>query len=89
MSVLITPKKDVAHDFRHIQRIVARLDRLTQELPRSPQKAKLYFLASFHGLIVSLRQNETFLSELNWTQIEIEEAFQSLERHLENPQTLL
>jgi uncharacterized protein len=87
--------RDSAHDFRHIQRIVGRLDLLSQEVPRSPQKSKLYFLASFHGLIFPLRQDEpfrqqvrAFLYELNWTAIEIEQAFESLERHLKNPQTI-
>ncbi|MGF1588267.1 MAG: hypothetical protein ACFCU7_03315 [Pleurocapsa sp.] len=87
--------KDSAHDFRHIERIIDCLDFFAQELPRSPNKALLYFIACFHGLEKNLRHDRTFrdqaigfLQELEWTKAEIEQAFQGLERHLSHPQTI-
>ncbi|MGK7935945.1 MAG: hypothetical protein AB4206_09130, partial [Xenococcaceae cyanobacterium] len=87
--------RDTAHDFRHIERIISRLDFLSQGVATPPNKALLYFLACFHGLEKSLSDDESFrervqnfLHDLEWTETEIEKAFQSLERHLNNPQTV-
>ena len=86
-------EKDPAHDFRHIERIISRLDLLSQEISSVPNKSLLYFIACFHGLKASLsndklfqKQVRCFLQDLEWTEVEIEQAFQSLERHLEDPQ---
>ena len=85
-------EKDTAHDFRHIERIISRLDLLSQEISSVPNKSLLYFIACFHGLKASLsndklfqKQVRCFLQDLEWTEVEIEQAFQSLERHLEDP----
>ena len=87
--------KDAAHNFRHIERIIGRLDFLSRELSQQPNKALLYFIACFHGLEKNLRGDlafrdrvESFLRELNWTEAEINQGFQSLERHLSHPQTV-
>ena len=85
-------KKDTAHDFRHIERIIGRLDLLSSEISSVPNKPLLYFIACFHGLKANLNnklfQKEVvrFLQNLEWTEIEVKQAFQSLDRHLENPQ---
>ena len=88
-------ERDTAHDFRHIERIISRLDLLSQEICPKPEKALLYFIACFHGLKANLSNNELlqsqvwcFLQDLEWTEAEIKKAFQSLERHLSNPQTV-
>ena len=54
----------------------------------------MYFIACFHGLIANLSNDELFqgkvkcfLQNLEWTEAEIRKAFQSLERHLSDPQT--
>ena len=87
--------RDAAHDFRHIERIIERLDFLSQELSQQPNKALLYFVACFHGLEKKLKNDESFrrqvrlfLDNLNWTEVEVKQAFQSLERHLSHPQTV-
>ena len=86
--------KDTAHDFLHIERIISRLDLLSQEIPSVPNKSLLYFLACFHGLMAlsedKLFQTQVtcFLQGLEWTEEEIKQAFQSLERHLEDPQII-
>ena len=86
--------RDSAHNFRHIERIISRLDLLSQEMSR-PNKALLFFLACFHGLKNKLREDElfcddvrVFLQNLKWNKAEIEKAFLSLERHTSNPQTI-
>ena len=87
--------KDAAHNFRHIKRIIDRLDFLSRELSQQPNKALLYFIACFHGLEKNLRSDiafrdrvKSFLRELNWTEVEIKQGFQSLERHLKYPKTI-
>ena len=87
-------RKDPAHDFRHIEQILNRLTLLSEGVVPPPRLDRLYFLACFHGLDEPLRDNEqlreqvkTFLRNLDWTDEDIEEAFQSLERHLTDPQT--
>ena len=87
--------RDTAHDFRHIERIIGRLDFLSQGVATLPNKALLYFLACFHGLEKNLSEDKScrdrvqnFLHDLEWTEAEIEKAFLSLERHLNNPQTV-
>ena len=47
--------RDSAHDFRHIQRIINRLDLLSLEISPSPNKELLYFIACFHGLVANFK----------------------------------
>lgn len=86
--------RDSAHNFRHIERIISRLDLLSQEMS-PPNKTLLYFIVCFHGLDDKLRENKVFrdsvrvfLQDLKWDEAEIEKAFLSLERHISNPQTV-
>jgi HD superfamily phosphodiesterase len=67
---------------------------LSEGVSPPPRLDRLYFLACFHGLGEPLRENEqlrervkTFLRKLEWTDEDIEGAFQSLERHLTDPQS--
>lgn len=87
--------RDAAHDLRHIERIISRLDMLSEDVSPAPRRDRLHFLACFHGLGARLRDDEqfreqttAFLHELGWTHIEIQELFQSLDRHLESPETV-
>jgi uncharacterized protein len=87
--------RDAAHNFRHIERLIGRLDLLSLEVSPPPNKALLYFLACFHGLGTRLHDDQqfcnlvsTFLHDLGWIQAEVEQAFQCLERHLKTPQTV-
>jgi len=87
--------RDPAHDFRHVERIISRLESLSQGLPNTPCHARLYFLACFHELTSRLRREEMFreqtrifLQNLGWTDAEIEELFRSLERHIKSPKTV-
>src|SRR5512135_1777978 len=86
--------RDVAHTFDHIERIIRRLDLLTAGISPAPRRDQLYFLACFHGLGARLNEDEmfrqetiVFLKNLGWTETEIPELFQSLERHLDSPET--
>jgi uncharacterized protein len=87
--------RDPAHDSRHIERIISRLELLSEELPTPPRRDQLYFLACFHELWPRLRddgmfrkQATAFLHNLGWNDREIEEAFRSLERHIKSPETV-
>ncbi len=87
--------RDIAHNFDHIERIIRRLDQLSKSASPSPRRDLLCFLACFHGLGARLREDETFrnqtiafLKNLGWTEAEIPELFQSLERHLDSPETI-
>lgn len=87
--------KDPAHDFQHIERIINRLTMLSEDISQPIDSAKLYFLACFHGLGKQLSSNkkfndqvQMFLKSLDWTMEEIEEVFQTLYRHLTNPQSI-
>jgi uncharacterized protein len=87
--------KDPAHNFRHIERIVSRLDFLSKEILPTPNKSLLYFLACFHGLEKNIRDDKSFykqvrhfLLDLEWTETEIKRAFESLKRHTTKPQTV-
>jgi uncharacterized protein len=87
--------KDPAHDLRHIERIILRLTIFLENTSQEIHPEKLYFLACFHGLGNQLSGSEDFSSQvrmflksLDWTTDEIEEGFQSLYRHLSNPQSL-
>lgn len=42
--------RDPAHDLRHIERIISRLDLLSEGVSWPPRRDRLYFLACFHGL---------------------------------------
>lgn len=62
--------------------------------PQSLNLPKLYFLATFHGLLKSLQtdpmlmgQTLSKLSSLNWTSEQIKDALYSLERQLTTPQS--
>ena len=68
---------------------------MSQEISSVLNKSLLYFLACFHGLMANLSEDKLFQNQvtclllgLEWTEGEIEQAFQSLERHLEAPQTI-
>lgn len=85
--------RDPAHNFRHIERIIGRLDLLSQGLPTPPRRELLWFLSCFHELSSRLRNDRmfrerviTFLRDLGWKDTEIEEAFRSLERHIKFPE---
>jgi uncharacterized protein len=87
--------KDPAHNFQYIERIINRLTMLSEDISQPIDSAKLYFLACFHGLGKQLSSREDFnnqvqmlLESLDWTIDEIEEVFQSLYRHLTNPQSI-
>lgn len=86
--------RDTAHDFRHIQRIIDRLDSLSREMS-PPNPELLYFIACFHGLAGKLSHDKVlrdrvsrFLLDLEWTETEIAKAFASLARHIKDPQTV-
>ncbi|WP_035851089.1 HD domain-containing protein [Kitasatospora azatica] len=84
--------KDPAHDFVHVQRILARLDSLRDG--QQPRLHLLYFLACFHGLVPNLddpgfrRDTAAFLGSLGWPAEEVTQALISLERHLKEPMLL-
>jgi uncharacterized protein len=87
--------KDPAHDFRHIRRIFGRLNELSEGLWPAPRLDRLYFLAAFHELGVRLRADgefqdkvRRFLKRLGWTEEEVDNGFESLARHLKDPQTI-
>ena len=87
--------KDAAHNFRHIERILGRLSVLSEGLEQAPCLDRLYFLACFHGLGKQLsadrlftEQVKSFLRNLTWSDAEVDDVLQSLERHLSNPQTV-
>lgn len=87
--------KDSVHDFRHIERIISRLTPLSEGIAQSIRTDRLFFLACFHGLGKQLSGNpefctqvRIFLNSLDWSKEDIEEAFQSLFRHLSNPQSI-
>jgi uncharacterized protein len=85
---------DVAHDFGHIERMIAQLAFLDKGLAlRRPDL--LDFLVCFHGLGPKLREDagfrnvtQAFLRGLEWTEPDIDDAFRSLERHLTAPVTV-
>jgi uncharacterized protein len=87
--------RDVAHNFAHIERIIRRLDSLSEGVLPPPRLDRLYFLACFHGLGKRLSserefkdQTIIFLKQLGWTDSEIPELFTSLDNHLNSPQTV-
>lgn len=87
--------KDAAHNFRHIERILARLSILSEGIEPSPNIESLYFLACFHGLGKRLNSDRAFAEEvkafllgLGWSESKIEEGFESLTRHLAQPQKI-
>ena len=86
--------KDHGHDYRHVERIVVRLDELKEGLTPIPSTHKLYFLACFHGLCrrldeePELKERTTgFLHDIGWQQEDIDAIFSSLLMHLKNPTT--
>jgi hypothetical protein len=88
-------ERDAAHDFRHIERIVARLEVLSEGVEPAPRRERLYFLACFHGLAGRMKsdealrgETEAFLGGLGWSKEEIREGFDALDRHLKDPQTV-
>ena len=87
--------RDIAHNFQHIQRIINRLDLLSKDMSPPPNKELLYFIACFHGLQQNIGEDKLFrdrvkcfLISLEWTEPEIEKAFDSLARHTKAPQTV-
>lgn len=88
-------EKDPAHNFRHIQRIVDRLDLLSSGMSPQPAQDMLYFLASFHGLAKKMssstdfRENvKDFLQQIGWNEERIADGFERLHRHLKSPLTV-
>jgi uncharacterized protein len=86
--------RDTAHDFRHIERILSRLETFLVDIEQPLSLDRLYFLACFHGLGKRLQTDiqleegaKAFLRGLDWSETDIEEGFQSLARHLVDPQT--
>jgi uncharacterized protein len=87
--------RDVAHNFRHIERNIKRLDILSEGVIPTPRLDRLYFLACFHGLGKRLHsepdlnvRSSAFLRKLGWAEPEIQELFTSLDRHLNSPETV-
>jgi hypothetical protein len=87
--------KDSAHDFRHIERIINRLTMLSKGISEQVRPERLCFLTCFHGLGKQVssskdfnEQVQTFLKSLGWSTEDIEDAFQSLYRHLTNPRSV-
>ena len=87
--------KDKGHDFSHIERIISRIDELSDGIDPSPKPHRLYFLACFHGLNKQLQgnneiKNQTIklLLSIGWGQKEIESIFLSLARHITEPCTV-
>jgi uncharacterized protein len=88
-------RRDPAHDFRHVQRIVGRLEALAEGASPTPNWDRLHFLACFHGLWPLVQDDPEFrnaaaglLRQMGWTEAEIEDGFQGLERHLTDPLTV-
>ena len=86
--------KDTGHDFRHIERIIARLNELSDGLTPVPAPHKLNFLACFHGLGDRIQSEPelrdktvAFLRNLGWEQEDIDAIFSSLLSHLTAPRT--
>ena len=87
--------RDKGHDFSHIERIISRIDELSNGLDPSPTPHRLNFLACFHGLNKKLQENTNlrsrtieFLLSIGWSQKEIEDIFLSLARHTTDPCTI-
>jgi|GEM_PF-1761611 len=87
--------RDPAHNFRHIQRIVDRLDLLSSQMSPQPVRNMLYFLASFHGLEKRISSSDEFantvkdfLRQMGWNAEEIADGLERLHRHLKAPVTI-
>ncbi|MFC1802749.1 hypothetical protein ACFL0D_02155 [Thermoproteota archaeon] len=87
-------EKDSAHDFRHIQRIIKRLELLSKDITPI-NSSKLLFIACFHGQRDNIRNNEKFkkdviefLENQGWSDDEVEDGFKALFRHTRNPQSI-
>jgi uncharacterized protein len=87
--------KDTAHNFSHIERILGRLNILSEGMENSIHLDRLYFLACFHGLVKPISEDfafceqvRGFLLNLGWSELEIDEGLKSLTRHLAHPYTL-
>ncbi|MEY9967547.1 uncharacterized protein ABIA33_005618 [Streptacidiphilus sp. MAP12-16] len=84
--------KDPAHDFVHVERILARVELLAEG--EAPRRELLYFIACFHGLIPELgdtafrRGTSGFLAGIGWSPGEVAEGIHALERHLTAPVSL-
>lgn len=86
--------KDKGHDFRHIERIISRLEELSEGLEPQPLLSKLFFLACFHGLAPKMSrdaklrdQTVAFLRGLGWQLEDINASLSSLQTHLSDPRT--
>jgi uncharacterized protein len=87
--------QDPAHDFDHVERILARLDDLSQGVDPPPRPELLAFLGCFHGLNQRLREDQglveevrSYLTEKGWEGGAIEEALAALDRHVADPRTV-
>lgn len=88
-------EKDPAHNFQHIERILARLEAFSVGMSPEPRADWLCFHACFHGLWTKCRDSEEFrnkasefLRSLGWAQGDIEQAIQGLSRQGTDPQTV-
>lgn len=86
--------RDAAHNIRHVQRLMSRLEALAEGVPLEPNWDRLHFLACFHGLWPGIRDDAGFraavvdlLRGFDWAEADIEAGFRSLERQLVDPQT--
>lgn len=87
--------KDPAHNFRHIKRICKRLKMFIDATDEQMDLQLMYFMASFHGLIKKIDEDNsfkdeivTFLKDLGWSDSEIDNGFICLQRHIQNPSTI-
>ncbi len=87
--------RDAAHDIHHVERIIRRLDTLSEGITPPPRRRLLHFLACFHGLGTRVHEDaaltdqvRSLLSACGWNGTEIDEALECLERHLRAPQTV-
>lgn len=87
--------KDTGHNFEHIKRICRCVPRLTAGLDAALNIERLCALAAFHGLWPKLRDDasfrqdtKSFLSDLEWSDADIEDLFVAVSRHFNDSQTI-
>ncbi len=74
--------KDSMHDFRHILRIMKKVNKLKKRYPIN--KEKLDFLVYFHGLKNYVRKNEEKIISIGFPK----EWIKALYRHTTNPKSI-
>jgi hypothetical protein len=72
---------DVAHGFRHIERVIERLPRLSVGRSPPPDEEMMGVLAALHGLGPEIRTDAAFeagvralLDQLGWSAVRVDEA---------------